>query len=337
MLGQMAAWQASQFNVKGMNAVENKLKLLAWLCAGSLLLSACGGGETNDAKEQGQQQEQAQQEDDSEDNAGSADEKQVDAYNEYVGAHNNIVGMFYGSTQGIDNLLEAYKKQNLSTGTPKDPIMYLNTSMLRNMLGNLDTATKIKVGGDYAGLEAAAAKVLATGTQLKQQADSLEAYFKSKKYMDDGYAKAKAENAAFEKQWEQFNAEYDVFSAELGKVEKAQRLASIERYTKAGKLREAAQEKALMSANEVLETIGSEADIKNAEKMAQADAEIQKLEAALTELNDANGKTKDNDSYKFEGTFDYLTSFTGYWREMKAEKDPSRYERMVDSYNSAVR
>ena len=106
-----------------MNAVENKLKLLAWLCAGSLLLSACGGGETNDAKEQGQQQEQAQQEDDNEDNAGSADEKQVDAYNEYVGAHNNIVGMFYGSTQGIDNLLTAYKKQNLSSGTPKDPIM----------------------------------------------------------------------------------------------------------------------------------------------------------------------------------------------------------------------
>ena len=29
-----------------MNAVENKLKLLALLCAGSLLLSACGGGES---------------------------------------------------------------------------------------------------------------------------------------------------------------------------------------------------------------------------------------------------------------------------------------------------
>ena len=165
----------------------------------------------------------------------------------------------------------------------------------------------------------------------------MEAYFKSKKYLDDGYAKSKAENAAFEKQWEQFNADYEVFNTELSKVEKVQRLASIESFTKAGKLREAAQEKALMSANEVLETLSSVEDLNNAEKMATADAEMQKLEAALTELNDANGKTKDSDSYKFEGTFDYLTSFTGYWREMKAEKDPSRYERMVDSYNSAVR
>ena len=321
---------------KRMNAVENKLKLLALLCEGSLLLSACGGGESA-SKAEGQTQEQSQSEDDSSEDSGSADEKQTEAYNEYVAAHNNIVGMFYGSTQGIDNLLTAYKKQNLSSGTPKDPIMYLNTSMLRNMLGNLDTATKIKVGGDYAALEAAAAKVLATGTQLKQQADSLEAYFKSKKFMDDGYAKSKAENAAFEKQWEQFNADYEVFNTELSKVEKVQRLASIESFTKAGKLREAAQEKALMSANEVLETLSSVEDLNNAEKMATADAEMQKLEAALTELNDANGKTKDSDSYKFEGTFDYLTSFTGYWREMKAEKDPSRYERMVDSYNSAVR
>ena len=72
-------------------------------------------------------------------------------------------------------------------------------------------------------------------------------------------------------------------------------------------------------------------------KMAQADAQIQTLEAALAELNAANGKTKDSDSYKFEGTFDNLTAFTGYWREMKANKDPSRYENMVDSYNSAVR
>ena len=222
--------------------VENKLKLLALLCAGSLLLSACGGGEP-EAKAEGQTQEQSQNEEDSSEDSGSVDEKQTEAYNEYVGAHNNIVGMFYGSTQGIDNLLTAYKKQNLNSGTPKDPIMYLNTSMLRNMLGNLDTATKIKVGGDYAALEAAAANVLATGTQLKQQADSLEAYFKSKKFMDDGYAKTKAENAAFEKQWEQFNADYEVFNIELSKVEKVQRLASIESFTKAGKLREAAQEK----------------------------------------------------------------------------------------------
>ena len=86
--------------------VENKLKLLALLCAGSLLLSACGGGEP-EAKAEGQTQEQSQSEEDSSEDSGSVDEKQTEAYNEYVGAHNNIVGMFYGSTQGIDNLLTA--------------------------------------------------------------------------------------------------------------------------------------------------------------------------------------------------------------------------------------
>ncbi len=312
------------------------MKLWACLCAGSLLLSACGGG-ADAANNDEQQQTQTQSEDSGEDAGSSAEAKQAEAYNEYVSAHNNIVGMFYGSTKGLEPLLAQYKRQKLSTATPKDPIMYLNTSMLRNMLGNLDSASKIKVGGDFAALEAAAGKLFATGTQLKQQADDLEAYFKSKKFMDDGYAKTKADNAAFEHQWEKFNAEYEVFNVELGKVEKAQRLASIERFSKAGQLREAAQEKALMSANEILELINSPADINNADKMAQADAQVKTLEAALAELNAANGKTKDSDSYKFEGTFDNLTAFTGYWREMKANKDPSRYENMVDSYNSAVR
>jgi starvation-inducible outer membrane lipoprotein len=62
--------------MKRMNVVENKLKLLALLCAGSLLLSACGGGEP-EAKAEGQTQEQSQNEEDSSEDSGSVDEKQT--------------------------------------------------------------------------------------------------------------------------------------------------------------------------------------------------------------------------------------------------------------------
>ena len=59
--------------MKRMNAVENKLKLLALLCAGSLLLSACGGDEP-EAKAEGQTQEQSQSEEDSSEDSGSVEE-----------------------------------------------------------------------------------------------------------------------------------------------------------------------------------------------------------------------------------------------------------------------
>lgn len=317
--------------------LETKLKLPALLCAVGLALSACSG-ET----QQVEGDKEAVTAEAAEETSSETGSEKVDAYNIYVGAHNDIVGMFYGSTNGIDNLLEDYKQQQLGSDQPKanknvGPVMYLNTSMLRNMLEKLDEASKIKIGGDFTGLEAASAKLLVTGKQLQQQATDLEAYFKSKKYLDDHFAQAKTDDPVFVKQWEQFNAEYAVFNAELSKVEKTQRLASIAQFEQDGKMREAAQEKSFLAANEVLELLGSEADTNNAGKMQQADAEMQKLEIALEELKAAIAKTDDSDTYKFRNTYDNLNTFTGHWRELKSSKDPSKYRDMVESYNSAMR
>lgn len=328
--------------IKRRKKLKSQMTLLAWLCGCSLLLAACSGGAETEAKTGSNQDTKTESTASSKADAGDTDENKVDAYNAYVGAHNQIIGMFYGRYKGVENLLDAYKEQKLGSDKPVvnknvGPTLYLNTSSINNLVQSLEKGQAYKIGGSYAELEGSAAKLLATAKQLTEQGNSLETYFKAKKYLDDNYAQAKAENDKFVAQWEQFNSEFDAFSAQLGKVEKTERAEQIQAFEKEGKLREAAQSKSLLAANEILSILDKPEDLKDAAKMQQADAEIQKLEAALEELKAAMAKTEDSDSYKFKRTFDYLTTFTGSWRELKASKDPSKYENLVSNYNSALR
>lgn len=322
----------------------SKLKMMALVCSSALLLMACSGEDKQanttaaaSSPAVASQAEESKTETNVENSANRAE-----AYNKYVAAHNAISGMFYGSHKGIESLFEAYKAQELGNGDAKvnknlGPILFLNTGVLGNMIRDLDAAQALKVGGDLQGLEQSAATLLATAKDLSKQGEDLGAYFTSKKYLDDQYAKAKTDNAAFESKWAQFNQEFAAFSAELDKVERQERLASIDEFTKAGKLREAASAKVFLEANDVLSIIESPEDLNNAEKLAKADEHMQKLEAALTELKTEADKVSDTESTGFKTTYDYFNSFTGNWRELKANKDASKFNEMVENYNMAVR
>ena len=264
------------------------------------------------------------------------------AYNKYVGAHNSVAGMFHGSIQGVDALLEAYQAQDLSNGDGKvnkniGPRLYLNTTMLGNMIRDLQAAQNLPVGGDMAALEAAATKLLDSSQALLKQGEDLNAYFESKKFLDDQYAKVKAENEGFVKQWTQFNQDYAAFSTQLDEAERQERLQNIAAFTKEGKLREAASETVFLEAGAVLKLIGQPEDLKNAEKMAKADEHMQKLDAALTQLKTQNDQINDAESSSFKTTLGYFNQFSGNWRELKANQDASKFNEMVENYNFAVK
>ncbi len=268
---------------------------------------------------------------------------EAEVYNAYIKAHNDITGklMFHGQYEGIESLLKAYKKQNLSSEKinvkKADPDIYLNTSLVNHMISNLKEAQNTKLGGDYQHLESIGAKLLVTASQLYKQGTELEDYFESKKYMEDNLAKAKAENDAFVKQWEKFNAEFNEFSAELDKLEAVRLEKEIVQYEKRGMLREANSTRALASANKILNMINSTDDLKNKQKVAAVDAEIKIMEDALAKLKEENAKATDSDAHEFSSRYDYLNSFVGEWRSFKASKKARNFNRMVDKYNSAVR
>lgn len=260
-------------------------------------------------------------------------------YNSYVKAHNTITGMFYGSVKGKDELLKAYVAQNLGSGKSKgDPRLYLNTSSVKTLSERLEEAQNTKIGGDYAVLEEKAGQLLVTSKELLKVGKDLESYFESKQYLEDKMAKAQATNDTFVQLWTKFNAEYDAMSAEMDKIEEARRAKDIAEFEKAGKLREANNERALLISNNVLKLIDDGRSLKDAQKIAAIDAEIVKLEAALKQLQEETGKTKeDKENYKFESRRERLNRFVGYWRGFKQSKDVRDLNRMIDLYNDAVK
>ncbi len=273
--------------------------------------------------------------------AAATSAKDVDAVkvvNSYVKAHNDLSGMFYGPHKGLETLLDAYKAQKLSTKTVDDPRLYLNVSMVRNSIESLEKAQASKLGGDYAKLEEVGARMLPNAKDLFKQAETLDAYIKSKKYTEDGFALFKAENDSFIKRWEQFNADAQALSDEIGVVEHQRRLEKIKAHEKAGDMLGMYREQSMLLASEVLELVAASDGLKNAEKIKTVDAKIAELEATLAKLKTEMDKSPEATSEQNVKTVhDRLNQMIGYWRELKTKKDARAFDNMIDAYNWAIR
>ena len=270
---------------------------------------------------------------------GGADVDATKVVNAYVGAHNNLSGMFYGPHKGLKNLLQAYKAQNLSN--PKagiDPRLYLSTSSVNNAVKKLEEAQAGKEGGEYAKLETLGAGMLGNAKDLLKQAQTLEAYINSKKYTEDGFALLKAENDSFIKRWEQFNADVQALSDELDVVERNRRLAEIKALEKAGDMLGMHRQQSLLLASEVFGMFNNPADLKNAEKIKAADAKMAEMEATLAKLKTEIDKSPEAASQSgAKTTYDRLNQMLGHWRELKVSKAGRKFDDMIDSYNWAIR
>lgn len=286
-------------------------------------------------------QEVAQAAGKAESKASARTQGETRPYNAYVKAYNGLSSMFYGSSQGLEALLQDYRKQDLGAAKPhvnsNGPLLYLNTSMLNNAVRELEAAQAGKLGGEYEELQTKGAQFLETTRVLLKQGSALEDYFKSKKYLEDGFAKARAENAGFIAQWEKFNAEYSALGVVLDGLELKRRQADIQRYEKEGMPLEASREKALLASSQIIKMLNKGEGLKNAQTMQNADATAKELETALARYKEELDKLPGTEKTRYQNTYTQLNNLLGHWRDLKRKQDPRTINNLVEAYNWAVR
>lgn len=270
-----------------------------------------------------------------------AEQRSVEKVNAYTKGYNDMAGMFYGSTKGLDGLLEDYKAQDIAGMTSANAdtrlVVYLNTSMLRNSLGNLKKGLALSGGADTAKVDQVVEKMVANGEVLFKQATDLDGYIDSKKYLEDNLAKAKAMDAEFTRRWAQLDGDFDALSDELDAIERANRTKVLARLQADGQTTWVDIKKGTYAANDLLALFDKASDFEDAGKMKQADALAKQVEDSATRIKAQLDAKTDGEQHGEEmGAYDDMMSLLGAYRQIKAGGDTGQFDEMVRQYNELI-
>lgn len=260
-------------------------------------------------------------------------------YGDYVKAFNSVNSMFYGSVKGMGPLLESYKSQRLGSrsGGGREPILYLNTSMLRNSVAALQEAAKVKgATGEYAKLDQIGQRMLTNGLQLLKTATGLESYFRSKKFQDDDFAFGREQDAGLIRMWQQFIQDHDVMDGQLEVIQRAHRISAIAQHRKQGDNLSAATAEVMLHSSDLLNLFGGTEDLRNAEKMKLADALVTKLDQSAAEMRNEMDSRGINATRSYNSVYEYMIQFLGNYRDFKRSGSDGKLKSMVEYYNHAV-
>jgi hypothetical protein len=270
------------------------------------------------------------------DDEEDADEK----YNAYVKAYNALNTMFYGSTKGMEDLLEKYKSQRLSTrsGGGRDPIRYMNSSMLRNHTEALREGVEIKDVGPYTALNEIARKMYANSATLHKLSIEYDDYLDTKKYLDDDFAKGREFDGPFIKGWEQLIRDHTALGNAIGVAERIQRVAAIAAARKAGENLMAATREAMLASSDLIDVFSQASDFGDAAKVKASEPLVVQLEKALKEIRERT-QPESRETYRHTLVADYMAQILGYYRSMKNARraSDSDFTNMIEKYNSAVK
>jgi hypothetical protein len=273
----------------------------------------------------------------------SADGEEDDSdekYNAYVKAYDALNGMFYGSTKGMNDLLEKYKSQRLGarSGAGRDPIRYLNSSKLRNHTEALREGVAIKDAGPYAKLDEVARRMYANSAPLNKLSIEYEDYLDTKKYLEDDFAKGRALDGPFIKGWEQLIRDHDTLGVEIGVAERIQRVAAIAAARKAGENLMAATREAMLTSSDLIDLFLQASDFGDVAKVKASEPLVAQLEKVLKEIRERT-QPESRDTYRHSLVADYMAKILGSYRSMKNARraSDSDFTNMIDQYNSAVR
>lgn len=266
-------------------------------------------------------------------------------YNDYVEAHNHLLDWFYGSTQGMEDLLAQYRRQRLGSrsGGRSEPTLYLNVSRLGNHVRALEqgVAQAPRSGADA--LDQLAARMLGNSRSLLNVGRELEDYVVSRRYVEDGFARGRELDAPLIKGWEQLIADQAALSAALSESERRNRLQAIEAARKRGDEAGALTDEAMLHASDLLELLQRPEDLSDKTKVARADVLLAALERALQGLRqhtrDSQAGSDRGNRYLQSLIADRLTQVVGSYRALKSAWRPGEreFKDMFDAYNRAVR
>lgn len=275
--------------------------------------------------------------------AGSSKGEQANAekINAYTKGYNAMVGMFYGSTNGLKNLLEEYKSQKIasmkSAGADTRLEVYLNTSMLRNSLGDLKEGLALPGDADTTKIDEVVNRFVTNGDALFKQATTLEGYLSSKKYLEDNLAEAKTMDPEIIRRWEQLNVDFDALESELDAIERAHRPVVIARLKADGDTTGVNITEGTYAANDLLALFDQASDFKDSEKVAKADALAKQIESNANSLKAELDAKPDAEKHSNDmSAYEDLTAFIGSYRQIKAGGSTNEFNEMVRHYNQVL-
>ena len=169
---------------------------------------------------------------------------------------------------------------------------------------------------------------------------NLEQYNTAKKFEDDNGAAGKQMLPQYKEGIEKINAALDQFSKSVDVVAKESSARTMASFKSEGKLLELYNMEAMAAARAVADTFNDLTDFKNPQKIAQANAQLQVMEAKLTDMKSEHEKRKAESPKslpmidQYDSIYSTLTSFAGKYRESR--KDPEKFNDAIQEFNRAI-
>lgn len=266
----------------------------------------------------------------------------VQRYQDYIRAHNHITAMAGRYRRSPEDLLAAYRQQNLgqaSLGRNPQPRLYLDPAALQLFVADLSQAQQ-HTARDPAqqNLHHQAADALQAARTLHDLGSELARYIDDQAYRQDDFAVLKVRNDEFIRRWHEFNQAYQRFSQAVAELETDYRHSRLRQWQSAGDHRNSAREQSLLAAGAFLDTLADPQDWPQAETLSRAETHILALQQALAAMEQAAASAPaDSDTAALRHTHSHLQQLARQWPQFKSQPDTAAYNRMVTSYNLAIR
>ena len=242
---------------------------------------------------------------------------------DYIGAYNDLLG-----TWGLQDKAKDYRDSDIPNGAPGGEFR-VSPGWIGKALDKLRAARAMPGGSP--GMDTAADALLASAGKVEAHLASLQTYYDGKKYLDDKFARGKAENGPM-------LAEIDAAEKDLAALGKLLDAAIEQRdVVLLDKLKSADPlaydiKLALIHSKKLLNLFNGQEQPAKPELIAKGDTEVAIIEDAILDGKKEAGKQ----GKETPRALNMLNSMLGYYREFKQDHDPSHLDTVLTYYNGAV-
>lgn len=241
----------------------------------------------------------------------------------YIGAYNDLFG-----TTGLEGAAESYRLSNVPHGTPAGDFR-VDPGWIAKTVEKLKTARALPGGSSE--VDAAADALIASASKAEAHLARLSTYYRGRKYLDDKFARGKAENAAMLGELDAAERDMRAFGTLLdGAID--QRDAALIEQLKSGDQVVYNVKLGLMHAKKLLAVFSGEKKPSDPALIAKAEGEVAIIEKAIAD-GEAAARKQGKEQPR---SLNMLTQMLGFYREFKADRDPSHIETMTTCYNGAI-
>jgi hypothetical protein len=260
--------------------------------------------------------------------AASGDQLTQEKFNDYVEGFNKLIDDNWGVGPNYEN----YQKLNIPTKAADDSINFPeNITTLEGAIEALKKGLAVRGNAQSAQTDAAVEKLVPQLEALLAQWKTLDPYYETRKYREDGLAQGKAADAGLKSAYQAALSGIDAFDAALTEHLRKRDAAQLETYRRTGHTDLANVMDAMQKADVFSDTV-----IKD--NKTEADRLLPGLETAVAEVRKSQGAMAEDNANKteFGQIATYLEGMIGYYRDYKQSGSESQRHSVVERYNDAV-